>query len=105
MKTARSFASMIPYLQNRIDYYINIVMENYLFKMKNQDNTFSELQNIDNITELIGKITNHNDIDWCWVDIDFLIEFKKKREADDNDEIIDEYKLYNLFKPLERWIK
>jgi len=72
---------------------------------KSDKNQFIEFEDLREIEELPSILESLGDkVDWCWIDIDILVAFKKKQFGEEENEIIDMYKLENIFSPFERWL-
>lgn len=72
---------------------------------KSRIHQFPDFAEVDEIKELIITLENQHDIDWCWADIDIIVPFKKKRELNEGDVVIEEAGLADIFTPLTGWIR
>ena len=62
-----------------------------------------EAETLKDIPRLLRQI---QEIEWCWVDFDLNIPFKKYNQADSKpDRVYDEYDLEYILRPIESWVR
>ena len=89
--------------------------EKYIYQLEREGNTtfrsgesktgkYKQFEDLATIGQLLAIIKNLEDKDWIWIDVDIVVPLRKKDDAGEGAEIINEFHLGAILQPLSRWI-
>lgn len=75
--------------------------------LKEEESRFDEFvmfKDLKSLSQLAATIAGLENRGWCWIDIDIVVPFYKKGTPEEPEDLVHEFSLGQLLRPIARWI-